>query len=566
MSYTISNQKPAVLTPGPAIPIHGDHDPLTAVRNALVAPLFDPLGSQPVQIQDTQSNNLDEDQLLDIVLGTMAAAVDPDAEDTMKDLYAQGLIHFDRNSRLVANEVFANQAGAASKLPPPSPSVLYTAGSDVIPSAKALLAGTAPNDQEFFASLAYTYAPDTLGFWFHTAAAFDDFTAWLSPHIQALSNVLPADTTRLMTQLMNVTLDGLTEALVLRRDDSHENYEYSFARTVVHMLTQYAEENAAAAAGQSPPAQPTTGLLPFTVSETFIPRTIVLVNVESHARASAKKVDNEWKLINASLNSPVKVISKKNLSKLTALPRAAARAAARAANAKTNKGAPNTRSAKVAFRKQPPSSKTVLNGVIRALKRMKEVNRSQNIFKKSKTSFLKANRRDPDDFNKPGRIVSTHYLPDIHIYLDCSGSISESNYQQAVLMLIKLAKKLDVNIYFNSFSHILSDETMLKTQGRSVAQIWKAFRRINKVDGGTEFSQIWRYINASKVRKERFSLLVTDFGWAPLPQRQLHPKNLYYAPVSNMDWESITYMAEDFHRSMRHIEPNIAKRMIGMSR
>ena len=88
----------------------------------------------------------------------------------------------------------------------------------------------------------------------------------------------------------------------------------------------------------------------------------------------------------------------------------------------------------------------------------------------------KANRRDPDDYNKPGRITSVEYMPDLHVYVDTSGSISEANYQEAVLLLIRIAKKLNVNLYFNSFSHILSQQTLLKhmnTPGKDPAE----FRR-----------------------------------------------------------------------------------------
>lgn len=85
-------------------------------------------------------------------------------------------------------------------------------------------------------------------------------------------------------------------------------------------------------------------------------------------------------------------------------------------------------------------------------------------------------------------------MPDIHVYIDTSGSISEENYQDAVMMLIRVAKKLNVNLYFNSFSDILSQTTLLKVKDRSPASIWKEFRKVPKVTGGTEFQQVWEYI------------------------------------------------------------------------
>jgi predicted metal-dependent peptidase len=195
---------------------------------------------------------------------------------------------------------------------------------------------------------------------------------------------------------------------------------------------------------------------------------------------------------------------------------------------------------------------------------MKEVSRSQNVLKKTKTTFSKANRRDPLDFNRPGKITSNHYLPDLHIYIDTSGSISEANYQQAVLMLIKLAKKLNVDLYFNSFSHVMSQEVLLRTKDKSVLRIWEEFRTLPKVTGGTDYKQIWNYINISEKRKRRLSLVVTDFEWSPSTQREQHPANLYYAPCSSMNWASIVQSAGYFSKSMRHIEPAIAQRLIGL--
>lgn len=559
MSYTISNQKPAVLDPVHTIPIAGDYDPETAVRKAIVDPLFEPrTAGGTVSIADAKGTRIDEDHVHAVVMQAIGETVDLQAEDFVKDLLQQGLIHYDKNNPVLVNELFVAQAAHSAKLPNPGPRVIYTAGSDVIPAAKTLLAGGAHSDDELFASLAYTYSPETLAFWFVDEAQFDDFKGWVTSQAQVLGSVLPGETTNLLAKFAQLKLNGLTEGLVLRVDDSLENEEYSFARVIVNLAMAYQRTSGA--------GFPATGVLPFAASELFLPRTILMVNVEAHARATPKRVDNEWKLVRASLASPVKVISKNSLSKLTAMPRAMAKAAALSANAASNRQAHKARSAKVVFRKQPPNSVDIVNDLLKALKRMKRVNFSQNVLKTSRISFSKANRRHPDDPNRPGRVTSNQYLPDIHIFLDTSGSISEVHYQQAVKMLIKMAKKLDVNLYFSSFSHLLSTETMLHTKGRSLPTIWKQFSNTPKVTGGTDFAQIWRYISASKERRSRLSIIITDFEWSPGTQRVDHPKNLYYAPCSNMDWNQMVYAAERLVRSSRHIEPDMPRRLFGMAK
>lgn len=560
MALTLTGQKPAIINPVHVLPINGDYDPVPAIETSIIEPLFTPLGQGgTVSVTDHNNTALDTQDVLNLLLRAVGPTVDPHAEGEVKSILQQGLVNYDQTNPLLVNELFAVQAGHAHRLPNPGPRTIYTATHDVIPSAKNLIGGHAKDDGAFFASLAYTYSPEALGFWFQSSDDFDDFKAWLTQQVSALSSVLPGATTNLLNKFTQTSLKGLVEGYVLRVNDDDANEEYSFARVITHMLMQYQMQNST-----SWGTQPLVGTLPFVVSELFLPRTILLVNVEAHARSTPKKVDTEWKLVNASVASPVKIISNKSLSKLTALPRAAAKASAMAATAQSNSRAQTGRSAKITFRKQAPTKVEIEKGLLRVLKRMKEVNRSQNVLKKIKTSFSKANRRDPMDFNRPGKVISTHYLPDLHIYIDTSGSISEANYQQAVMMLIRLAKKLNVDLYFNSFSHLMSQEVLLRTKNKSIAQIWEEFRRIPKVNGGTDYKQIWDYINTSEKRKRRLSLVVTDFEWAPRSQREKHPVNLYYAPCSSMDWASITHSAEYFAKSMRHIEPAIAQRLIGL--
>jgi len=565
MALTITNQKPAQFSPVHKLPVSGVYDPVAGITETLVDPLFTPLNqNHPVTITDSSTSQVwDQDDTTGLFLACLGDTVDAHAEDSVKSLVAQGSIYYDKNSPLLVNEMFAVQAGVQYKLPTPTATTVYTAQTDVIPAAKKLLAGQVPDAGEFFASVAYAFHPETLGVWFQSSAAFDDFQTWVSSNTASLSAVLPPETTNLLAQFGAMKLKDLTESLLLRKDDSDENDEYSFARVIIHMLMDYIRQQEAAAATTQ--TLPEAGVMPFLLSELFSPRTLVIVNVEAHARASHNKVTNEWKLINASIAAPVKVLSNKSISKLTALPRAAAKAAQAASQSGKN-SQQNGRSAKVAFRKQAPNKVDLAKDLHRVLKKMGQVNRSMNVIRKVKSSFVKANRRDPDDWNKPGKVVSTHYMPDLHIFIDTSGSISELNYQESVIMLISVAKKLNVDLYFNSFSDVLSQTVLLRTADKSVAQIWNEFRKIPKVTGGTEYKQIWDYINASPARKRRLSIVITDFEWYPPTTREEHPKNLYYAPCSAMDWGRITRWAQKFVKGTRHIEPAMAQRMLGMIR
>lgn len=196
------------------------------------------------------------------------------------------------------------------------------------------------------------------------------------------------------------------------------------------------------------------------------------------------------------------------------------------------------------------------------LNKMAFVNRSMNTFRSVKHSYAKPNRRDPDDFNKQGKIVNTRFLPDIHVYVDTSGSISEEDYEDAIKALIKMAKTLNIGLYFNSFSTVLSQTTRLHLQDRSQKEIYREVQRLPKVTGGTDYEQIWHFINRSKKRRRELSLIITDFEWSA-PRRFIpHPKNLYYMPCTTMNWSTIQRNAKYFAESTTHNDPNIRKHIL----
>jgi hypothetical protein len=218
-----------------------------------------------------------------------------------------------------------------------------------------------------------------------------------------------------------------------------------------------------------------------------------------------------------------------------------------------------SKATQIRFRKCPPTKVDVTKFVLAALKRLGNVNRSENSYKQVKMSFARPNRRDPDDFNRMGKVVSTKYMPDIHIYADTSGSISEENYEDAIRSCIKIARKLNVNLYFNSFSHVMSQCAKINTKDRSTEECYRAFQKIPKVTGGTNFEQIWHYINQSKKRQRELSIIITDFEWSAGNYYVKHPDRLYYMPCSQMNWSRMVKNAEYFAKSMLHNDPNIMR-------
>lgn len=552
MTITVTGQRPAVLDPVHVPPPTGDMNPMAILDRIIGDPLRTPLSPPAPARIENDGTDITAD-LADVIAACLGTGIDVDAETLAKQVLGRTLTHFDESAPLSVTEVFTIQASVAHRLPFPSPRLRYTARDDVIPAAKALLADT-DDDGLLLAGLAHAYRPATLGFWFQSHRAFADFSAWLSGQISIMGPALPGPVAAMLNQVAGLRFTDLTESLSLRADDADGNEELSFPRMIVNLLMRWIAERRAA-------GENVAGVLPFNLGELLCPRAVVLVDVEAHAHATTDAVDAEWRMITGALHAPVRLVSRGSITSLTALPRAAARATARG---RLNPDPADARSASVAFRDRAPSSIDLSADLVRILRRMSSVNRSQNPLRRSRVSFSRANRRRPDDPNLPGRIVSTVYKPDLHLFVDTSGSISEANYQDAVTTLIRTARSLDVNLYVSSFSHLLSEPTLLRVRGRSTAAVWRAFRRVPKVSGGTDYRQIWEYVDASPVRRRRLSLVVTDFEWDPPAERVVHPPNLYYAPCGAMDWPALVHGARRFAAGMTHIEPAIHQRLLGL--
>lgn len=548
----VVNQKPVILSP-----VYYDHllktfDPISNVKKTMATALFNPLSpTQAVRIT-VNNHDMTDDDVTTMITNCCSTVIDTTAEKNIKELFDKTLVYFDKKAPLLAKEAFAIQAGVQAKLPMPTPAVVYTPATDVIPISKKFLAGQC-DEATYFATMAFYTRVESLGFYFASQNTFDEFKKWLSVEISSIASTLPSKTLQQMTDFnMKANLDGLTESLKLRNDDSENNEPGSFARTLITYLMLYTNNISTSE----------FGVLPFDVNELYCPRSVIFVNVEKHARSNSRQIVDEWSIIKQSLKSSIKMITTNNINKLTSMTRALNKAQSAAANAQSNAQTRATRAKAVQFKKTPPNTIDIAKLIKIILEKMVTVARSQNCYKSTKITYAVANRRDPDDFNKPGRIVSQKYKPDIHIYLDTSGSISERNYQDAIKAFIRMAKVLNVNLYFNSFSDVLSQTTKLNIKDKSNIQIYNEFQKVPKVSGGTDYEQIWNFININQKRKRELSLIVTDMEYSAPSHYVEHPKNLYYIACSNMDWKRILRHASRFCDTMSHIDPNCRSRLL----
>ena len=550
VNITITNNKPVDLVPVTHDKLNQDFDAISLIKEIAVDPIRTPLvAKHPVKIT-ANGGAVSDDEIVDVISRCCDDTVDAQAEEIAKTLYSQALANYN-NGQMNFKSIFAVQSGVKSNLPEPSDVVVYTPAQDVIPMSRKFLAGTATYD-ELFASFAFYAQPNILGFYFANAQSFEDFKAYFATAVAQIQAALPVDTQRLCSDFQSLTLNELTESIAIRDQQTDNNEHFSFARLITNQLMAYTGIVSSAE----------FGVMPFDFGELIVPKSLVFINIEKHSRSSSNKVAQEWKIINDSLKNRIPMVSMKKLNRLTAVQRNINKIQASAATAISNQGQQAARSAHIVFRKTEPNSADLAKLIKKLMDKMAYVNKSMNIYKSVKSTFNRPNRRDPDDYNKTGKAISTKYKPDIHLYIDTSGSISERNYQDAVKACIHMAKKLNVNLYFNSFSHVLSQGTKLNTKDKSMAAIYKEFQKVPKVTGGTNFELVWDYINRSKQRKREISILMTDFEWSAPNHHIDHPKNLYYIPCSHMDWNYMCRSAEYFIKSMVGQVPNIRRHVL----
>lgn len=550
MAIVTTNQKPTELNSLYTGSVVNTFDPYAVVKDEIVKHLFQPL--IPGQLVTIEENGtpLTEDDITQLLFDCSTDAVVPQAEDRMKEILQQTLTYYAKD--LTVQSVYAVQAGLKEHLPLPTSRCKYLP-TDVIDASKQLMSGQLSRDA-FFATVAFYTRVDTFGYYFVNDTAWSEFQKWMLGEVQALGSVIPTDTIKLCQDLQNIRLNQLTQSFVLRDDDTQNNDPYSFARIFPFYLMMYEKIN-----DQNGKPIYMGGHMPFSFAENFCPRSIVVMNVEKHAHAHPAEIQNEWNIVQKALQLRPKVLGNNKIQSLTSVARMATKIAASGAMRHSSQ---MMKSAQIRFRKTPLTITDLYSYIMKIYKHAAFVQTSENATKCYKYTYQRPSRRDPDNPDRMGKTTGWKYKPDLHVYLDCSGSISERQYQDAIKACIKLAKKMNVNFYFNSFSHIMSQTTKLKLKDRSVAEIYKEFRKIPKVGGGTDYEQIWHYINRSQKFSKEVSIVISDFEYTAPNHYVKHPRFLYYAPISTSNWNIIKDEATEFAKSMLGICPNIRKHIL----
>lgn len=534
-------------------PYSDDFDVISYINKSFVEPVKQPIDpALPIVIQE---NNVDINT--EAIANAMAFALyqnDATAIVDVTDFYKQIVYEMSQTNPLHPNKWLVDWArervNRKTPYPRPNNMVFYTVDSDVIPECKDFLV-IGDNQDKVVSAFSYTFNPNSLGVAFRMESDFDDFKEKFAELVNKEASNLSTDTSNQCQEFLKTKLSKLTLDIALRNNKFEDNNEpYSFAQLLRYSLDNYIATN-----------QDKSFYIPFQTSEFFLPSVINFINIEKHSHSNKNDILAHWNKIIKLLNSNVTLWNKKSIKSLQKIISLSNQSTSMVKSLHEQKKEELQR-ANVPVALTAPSTKILEKRILKIIKKTTDVNKSMNVYKTLKRSFAKPNRRNPDDYDKTGIIVSKKYRPDIHIYQDTSGSISEENYEAATRMLIDLAIKLNVDLYYTSFSHIISKETKIKIKGRSKQAIYKSIQSIPKVSGGTDFKLVWDVINQRPERQKQIAFMITDMEYhAPSTESNV-PKNLYYIPIANIPWQRIQNATKSFLNSIKHYKQKIRRNIL----
>ena len=222
----------------------------------------------------------------------------------------------------------------------------------------------------------------------------------------------------------------------------------------------------------------------------------------------------------------------------------------------------------------PATGKNQLKSIENLIKKRVSSIRSENMIKVQKATYQRASRRDPDDMNLKGKIRKTLYNPDVHIFLDSSGSISEDMYSQGIYAIILIAQHLKSDLYFSSFSHVLAKPVKIRVAGKSAMQVYKQIIALPKVSGGTNYTNVYRAIdeienfNTKHSQASRLNFMMTDFEYDIEDSFQFVPshasvKNTFYMGLDVGDNQRLNSVCQNFQQqAINANNKNIAKHIL----
>lgn len=523
------------------------------LTSLLVDPLFEPnVAGQPVTIENvTDPNNrfqLDKPSIESAVMNILTNTnTNVNLSEELKEVFSTAMRYRTVKDNIMPyEEQLITQEFGRAKLPLPSDSLLYTPRTDIIPAAKDLIATWEENElRQFIVAYAGVLLrrpikQDICAVIVKDETVYQRILDSMKAYQIANQSTMVPDTVQNLNDAQNVKMKATdaTTTILMPSYKEQDTYEQnSFMRILQHHI---AEETKAKQQTGNPPVLHDVALMPLNMQAVIDPRAYLFINVNATANATDREISEDILNITKALDTVRKVnaVNMKRLSSATAITNARQKGHS-AGVARSNNNQLEGRHARVKFRGKALSSKQQIGLMLNVMKKYTTNEQTSNVYLKTKHTFARQNRRQPDNPDAMGVSTRKNYRPDIHIYLDTSGSISEEQFKSAVSNLLIIAKKTGVDMYFSSFSHIISTPVRIRTKGKSLKQLYTEFQSIPKVTGGTNFENVWNSIDFihETQKTTRINFIISDFEYSLSKSRRFvkgrnSMDTTFYVPIA----------------------------------
>ena len=498
-----------------------------------------------VQSYQHKYQELSQDELFTkFTKSVLAKHNDEQLRQLLINVLVENIENFPRNSFLI-EEQFLVKSMLEQNLPLPGQVedqiIKYTLGNDVLPAGKQLLENWDTQSLEQFFT--------ALGGYLKSNQYTTNYAIYVLKDDQALTRLkrkLSTYATNFeITQLKDnlFVSNAYADACYLPTKDKDEIQ--SIMRCVNFTLSEFVLDE-----------PDKIYYLPINIQQCIEPKRLIFINLENFCATNISRIHQWFEKLNALTEFDIEILSEQKIAQLEEITKSKA-TLKKGFNTNTD----NYQFTEITELRAPKSTVDMKKAILNVIGQQISSKKSENAYKIKGATYMKPNRRNPDDINLKGSKNQYKYHPDIHLFIDTSGSITESMYQTTLYTLIQTAKMLNTNIYITFFADDLTETFKVNAKYQNVENIKNQILGLPKITGGTNYAKVWAYINdiEKQANVYRCYFMITDFDYAPNKYHRFDNQapaftKLTYLPVStfeNRQTEAIKKNAKMFTRAMR---------------
>lgn len=483
---------------------------------------------------------------------------------TTKNLISTYINNYSPISWLKADNFLIDRLYQKYKLPEASDEIIYTIPCDIVEPVSNYLNDKIQAEQCITSISAYLNitAPIVM---FKNRRSFHEFQEYIDRRIMMMP--LKPETRRLLRQFTGLKADSGFKCVKLRSTQYARLAENTFARILMNLLEEYSADSMTIARDECV-------MVGASLRSRIVPLAIVFAVAENITIEDSETLNSDITEIKGFLDwldepkgdEPISINNNAEaedqpfdmLETNESEKQKEERIKSAINNITSNQ--PGSGRGDPTRRVNPNSVKALTKRLKKKIKQLIQSTsaRTMNGQKTVIKTYMRESRRDPMNIDLKGQYYKTTYTKDLHLYIDVSGSINLSMIEFALNAAADIATELKLNLFVTPFDSKLYKKQTIVIPGSVISKrsALKKLKQLPISGGGTEFDNVYKFIESSKKRKNEISIMITDYCDSPsLPS----PKTLYYMGCKGTE----NYSIENFIRHMKRTSnQNIRSKII----